>query len=110
MVRSALARATTDGHGDTRRQPTPARRARSTAISRAFHDGDDSFCNPGSSSSNTTTAANAAFLGSLTPLVAVVFTRFLGERLSRSTIIAIAVGLVGLLLTALHFIERKSTC
>ncbi|HQZ34176.1 MAG TPA: DMT family transporter [Ilumatobacteraceae bacterium] len=48
---------------------------------------------------DTTTAANAAFLGSLTPLVAVVFTRFLGEKLSRSTIIAIAVGIVGLVLT-----------
>ena len=48
---------------------------------------------------DTTTAANAAFLGSLTPLVAVVFTRFLGERLSKSTIIAIAVGIVGLVLT-----------
>ncbi|MDP2290231.1 MAG: DMT family transporter [Actinomycetota bacterium] len=48
---------------------------------------------------DTTTAANAAFLGSLTPLVAVVLTRFLGEKLSRSTLIAIAVGLVGLLLT-----------
>lgn len=48
---------------------------------------------------DTTTAANAAFLGSLTPLVAVVFTRFLGEKLSRSTIIAIAVGVVGLVLT-----------
>ena len=48
---------------------------------------------------DTTTAANAAFLGSLTPLVAVLFTRFLGERLSKSTIIAIAVGVVGLLLT-----------
>ena len=48
---------------------------------------------------DTTTAANASFLGSLTPLVAVVFTRFLGEKLSRSTIIAIAVGIVGLALT-----------
>lgn len=48
---------------------------------------------------DTTTAANAAFLGSLTPLVAVVLTRFLGEKLSRSTLIAIAVGLVGLVLT-----------
>ena len=54
---------------------------------------------------DTTTAANAAFLGSLTPLVAVVFTRFLGERLSRSTIIAIAVGLVGLLLTVFGDVE-----
>ncbi|MCY7298458.1 MAG: DMT family transporter, partial [Ilumatobacteraceae bacterium] len=48
---------------------------------------------------DTTTAANAAFLGSLTPLVAVVFTRFLGEKLSKSTIIAIAVGVAGLVLT-----------
>ncbi len=48
---------------------------------------------------DTTTAANAAFLGSLTPLVAVVFTRFLGERLSKSTVVAIAVGIVGLTLT-----------
>lgn len=54
---------------------------------------------------DTTTAANAAFLGSLTPLVAVVFTRFLGERLSRSTIVAIAVGLVGLLLTVFGDLE-----
>jgi len=54
---------------------------------------------------DTTTAANAAFLGSLTPLVAVVFTRFLGERLSKSTIIAIAVGIVGLLLTVFGDIE-----
>jgi drug/metabolite transporter (DMT)-like permease len=54
---------------------------------------------------DTTTAANAAFLGSLTPLVAVVFTRFLGERLSKSTIIAVAVGLVGLLLTVFGDIE-----
>lgn len=36
----------------------------------------------------TTTPANAAFLGSLTPLVTVVFARFLGQRLSRSTIVA----------------------
>lgn len=48
---------------------------------------------------DTTTAANAAFLGSLTPLVAVVLTRFLGEKLSKSTLVAIAVGLVGLVLT-----------
>jgi drug/metabolite transporter (DMT)-like permease len=54
---------------------------------------------------DTTTAANAAFLGSLTPLVAVLFTRFLGERLSRSTIVAIAVGVVGLLLTVFGDIE-----
>lgn len=54
---------------------------------------------------DTTTAANAAFLGSLTPLVAVLFTRFLGERLSRSTIVAIAVGVVGLILTVFGDIE-----
>jgi drug/metabolite transporter (DMT)-like permease len=47
----------------------------------------------------TTTPATAAFLGSLTPLVAVVFSRFLGERLSRSTIVALTVALVGLVLT-----------
>ena len=54
---------------------------------------------------DTSTAANAAFLGSLTPLVAVVFTRFLGERLSTSTIVAIAVGIVGLLLTVFGDID-----
>ena len=54
---------------------------------------------------DTTTATNAAFLGSLTPLVAVLFTRFLGERLSKSTIVAIAVGVVGLLLTVFGDIE-----
>jgi drug/metabolite transporter (DMT)-like permease len=47
----------------------------------------------------TTTPATAAFLGSLTPLVAVAFSRFLGERLSRSTIVALVVALVGLVLT-----------
>jgi drug/metabolite transporter (DMT)-like permease len=47
----------------------------------------------------TTTPATAAFLGSLTPLVAVLFSRFLGERLSRSTIVALTVALVGLVLT-----------
>ena len=54
---------------------------------------------------DTTTAANAAFLGSLTPLVAVVFTRFLGEKLAKSTIIAIAVGIVGLVLTVFGDLE-----
>lgn len=53
----------------------------------------------------TTTAANAAFLSSLTPLVAVVFARFLGERLTRSTIVAIAVGVVGLVVTVLGDLE-----
>ena len=47
----------------------------------------------------TTTPANAAFLSSLTPLVAVGAARFLGERVSRSTAVALVVGLVGLVLT-----------
>ena len=47
----------------------------------------------------TTTPANAAFLSSLTPLVAMVFATFLGERLTRSTIIALAVGIAGLVVT-----------
>jgi RarD protein len=48
----------------------------------------------------TTTAANASFLGSITPLVAVVLARFvLGERLSRVTIGAIALAFVGLVVT-----------
>lgn len=56
----------------------------------------------------TTTPANAAFLGSLTPLVAVVFARFLGEKMSRSTIIALAVGLVGLVITVVSDLEAGS--
>ena len=48
----------------------------------------------------TTTAANASFLGSITPLVAVVLARFvLGERLSRVTLGAIVVAFVGLIVT-----------
>jgi len=47
----------------------------------------------------TTTPANAAFLSSLTPLVAMVFATFLGERLTRSTIIALAIGVAGLVVT-----------
>ncbi len=44
-----------------------------------------------------TTAANAAFLASITPLVAVVLARvFLGEKLTRVTIGAIGLALVGL--------------
>ena len=44
----------------------------------------------------TTTAANASFLGSVTPLAAVVLARFvLGERLSRVTLGAIVVATVG---------------
>ena len=56
----------------------------------------------------TTTPANAAFLGSLTPLVAVVFSRFLGERISRSTIVALALGLVGLTVTVVSDLEAGS--
>ncbi|MEO7371439.1 MAG: DMT family transporter [Ilumatobacteraceae bacterium] len=48
----------------------------------------------------TTTAANASFLGSVTPLAAVLLARFvLGERLSRVTLGAILVALVGLVVT-----------
>jgi drug/metabolite transporter (DMT)-like permease len=48
----------------------------------------------------TTTAANAAFLASMTPLIAGVFARaFLGERITRATTIAIAIALVGLVVT-----------
>jgi drug/metabolite transporter (DMT)-like permease len=48
----------------------------------------------------TTTAANASFLGSVTPLAAVVLARFvLRERLSRVTLGAIAVAFVGLIVT-----------
>jgi len=53
----------------------------------------------------TTTPANAAFLTSLTPLVTVVFSRFLGERLTRSTIIAMSVGVVGLVVTVVGDLE-----
>ncbi|MEN9644276.1 MAG: hypothetical protein RL238_945 [Actinomycetota bacterium] len=56
----------------------------------------------------TTTPANAAFLGSLTPLVAVVFSRFLGEKLSRSTIVALAVGMTGLIITVASDLEAGS--
>ena len=56
----------------------------------------------------TTTPANASFLGSLTPLVAVVFSRFLGERLSKSTIVALAVATVGLVITVFSDLEAGS--
>ena len=47
-----------------------------------------------------TTAANASFLASITPIAAVVVARIvLGERLTRVTIIAIVVALVGLTIT-----------
>lgn len=49
-----------------------------------------------------TTAANAAFLGSMTPLMAVVVARiFLGERLTRVTIGAIVLATAGLAVTVL---------
>lgn len=57
---------------------------------------------------DTTTPANAAFLSSLTPLVAVVFARVLGERLSRSTIVALAAGIVGLTITVVSDLEAGS--
>ena len=48
----------------------------------------------------TTTPANAAFLSSITPLVAVLLAKVtLGEPLTPVTIIAVAVGFVGLLVT-----------
>jgi drug/metabolite transporter, DME family len=48
----------------------------------------------------TTTAANASFLGSITPLAAVVLARVvLGERLSRVTLGAILVAFIGLIVT-----------
>jgi len=48
----------------------------------------------------TTTAANASFLGSVTPLAAVVLARLvLGERLSRVTLAAIFVASFGLVVT-----------
>ncbi len=49
-----------------------------------------------------TTAANAAFLSSVTPLFAIVLGRvFLGERLTRITIAATVVALIGLAVTVL---------
>jgi drug/metabolite transporter, DME family len=48
----------------------------------------------------TTTAANASFLGSVTPLAAVVLARLvLGERLSRVTLGALIVAFIGLVVT-----------
>jgi drug/metabolite transporter, DME family len=48
----------------------------------------------------TTTPANAAFLASLTPLVAVLLAKVtLGERLTRVTIWAVAIAFVGLCIT-----------
>jgi DME family drug/metabolite transporter len=57
----------------------------------------------------TTTPANAAFLGSVTPLVAVLVARVtLGERLTRTTIVAVAVAFVGLCVTVDGDLEAGS--
>jgi drug/metabolite transporter, DME family len=48
----------------------------------------------------TTTAANASFLGSITPLAAVLLGRFvLSERMSRITVVALIVAFLGLIVT-----------
>lgn len=48
----------------------------------------------------TTTPANAAFLSSITPLVAVLLAKVtLGERLTRVTIVAVGVAFIGLVVT-----------
>ncbi|HRE01295.1 MAG TPA: DMT family transporter, partial [Ilumatobacteraceae bacterium] len=47
-----------------------------------------------------TTAANAAFLSSITPLITVMFSRFfLGERLNKVTIVALSAAVCGLAIT-----------
>ena len=57
----------------------------------------------------TTTPANAAFLGSVTPLVAVLLARVtLGERLTRTTIAAVALAFVGLCITVAGDLEAGS--
>jgi drug/metabolite transporter (DMT)-like permease len=54
----------------------------------------------------TTTPANAAFLASVTPLVAVLLAKVtLGERLTRVTIVAVVVAFAGLLVTVLGDVE-----
>ena len=54
----------------------------------------------------TTTPANAAFLASITPLVAVLLSKVvLGERLTRVTIAAVALAFVGLLVTVVGDLE-----
>jgi drug/metabolite transporter (DMT)-like permease len=56
-----------------------------------------------------TTAANAAFLGSTTPLFSVCIARFvLGERLNRRTIGAIALALSGLMIMVIGDLEVGS--
>jgi drug/metabolite transporter (DMT)-like permease len=57
----------------------------------------------------TTTPANAAFLASVTPLVAVLLAKVvLGEPLTRVTIIAVAVAFVGLLITVVGDLQAGS--
>lgn len=57
----------------------------------------------------TTTPANAAFLSSVTPLIAVLLAKFtLGERLTRTTVVAVAVAFVGLCITVAGDIEAGS--
>ena len=57
----------------------------------------------------TTTPANAVFLASVTPLVAVLLARVtLGERLSRTTIAAVGVAFVGLCVTVAGDLEAGS--
>ena len=57
----------------------------------------------------TTTPANASFLGSVTPLVAVLLARVtLGERLTRTTIGAVALAFVGLCVTVAGDLEAGS--
>ena len=57
----------------------------------------------------TTTPANAAFLSSVTPLIAVLLARVtLGERLTRTTIAAVAVAFVGLCVTVAGDLEAGS--
>ena len=54
----------------------------------------------------TTTAANAAFLGSTTPLFGVIVARlFLGERLNRRTAIAIGLAFTGLAIMVIGDLE-----
>jgi drug/metabolite transporter (DMT)-like permease len=57
----------------------------------------------------TTTPANAAFLGSVTPLIAVLVARVtLGERLTRTTIAAVGVAFVGLCVTVAGDLDAGS--
>lgn len=82
---------------------------RTLAIARAFRSGGVMLTATGALllasiafvyAVKTTTPANAAFLGSITPLVAILLARaVLGEPLTVSTIIAVGMALVGLVIT-----------